>query len=1524
MADHNKDSDLESLDSGAENIQPYDPNAVTNEKIGKHSTKSSFQSKRSTADVEGQDGDMLSNHISNILSSPDGVQRIESLARVLSRKTKTEMQNFEVNADNFDLELLLNYLHDKSAEQGIVSNEAGVAFHNLTATGIDASAAYGPSCEEMLRDAFKWPAKWFKKDTTPIRKIIQNFTGVIEAGEMCLVIGRPGAGCSTLLKCLSGETSEMKGVEGSILYDGLSSEEMMKHFKGYVVYNPELDFHFPLITVKQTIDFALKTKTPRKRIDGISRSQYVDTMRDLWCTVFGLRHTYATKVGNDFVRGVSGGERKRVSLVEALCCNGAIYSWDNATRGLDASTALEFAQAIRTATNMLNNSALVAIYQAGENIFELFDKVIVLYLGRQVYFGRAKDAKAYFQKMGWFCPARMTTPEFLTSITDPNGRTPIEGMEDKVPNTAEEFENYWLNSPEYRECLAEYERYSSLHPEDETRQRLELATKQRKQVLQRKQSQFVVNYFSQLLYLIQRGFQRTAGDLTYTCIYLSSFLTKGLVVGSMFYKIPETTDGAYSRGGILFYCLLFCALTSLAEIAHSFANRPILVKQKSYSMYHISGEALQEIISELPVKFIAVVVLALTSYWMPHLKHEAGAFFSFFIFLLVVQQCMSFIFKLVATVTKDGGTAHALGGLWVLMLCVYTGFILPLPKMHHWIKWINWLNPMRYCYESLVATEFHGRMMECAALVPSGLGYENVSLSNQICNLYGAVAGESQVSGDKYITAKFHFHFSHTWRNFGINIAWTAGFIMLNVILSEFIKNVEGGGDMLLYKRGHLPEAGLEVADAKVATRDEMMEALNGPGVDLEKVIAEKDVFSWQKLEYVIPYDGATRMLLDNIQGYVKPGTMTALMGESGAGKTTLLNVLAQRVNFGVITGDMFVNGRPIDSSFKRRTGYVQQQDLHLAEYSVRESLRFAADLRQPKNVPQSEKYEYVEKIINLLGMQNYAEAIIGKIGRGLNVEQRKKLSIGVELVAKPSLLLFLDEPTSGLDSQSAWSIVQFLRALADSGQAILCTIHQPSATLFEVFDRLLLLKKGGKTVYFGDIGPNSSTMLSYFERQSGIKCNASENPAEYILNCIGAGATASADADWHDLWISSPEFAAVTADIELLHRELPKRPIPETADTLKSKFATTYDRQFWTVLKRTYIQFWRSPIYIRAKFLECVFCALFVGFSFVGVNHSVSGASEAFSSIFMVLLISLAMINQLHVFAYDTRELFEVREAASNTFHWSCLLLSHTLLEIYWSTICEFLCYVCYYFPAQFSGTPHHAGYFFFVYVVIFPMYFCTYGLWVLYFSPDVPSASMINSNLFASMLLFCGILQPRKYMPGFWRRFMYNVSAFTYVVQALVAPLVHNRTIKCTSDEYNIMDPPDGQTCGDFLATYIDNNGGYIENEDATSSCEYCPYTYQTQVVEQYNVKWEYRWRNVGILYAYIVFNVFAMLSCYYIMRVKVWSFKSLLNFKKWFSGGHKERHEPETNIFAPKAGDENIGVQAEQMSEDEKKSS
>ena len=147
------------------------------------------------------------------------------------------------------------------------------------------------------------------------------------------------------------------------------------------------------------------------------------------------------------------------------------------------------------------------------------------------------------------------------------------------------------------------------------------------------------------------------------------------------------------------------------------------------------------------------------------------------------------------------------------------------------------------------------------------------------------------------------------------------------------------------------------------------------------------------------------------------------------------------------------------------------------------------------------------------------------------------RLTIGVELTSKPELLLFLDEPTSGLDAQSAWNLVRFLRKLASQGQAILCTIHQPSSLLFESFDRLLLLERGGHTVYFGDIGADSGVLREYLARH-GAECPSNVNPAEYMLDAIGAGISPRVgDRDWKDVWLDSPECKRVREEISAIKR---------------------------------------------------------------------------------------------------------------------------------------------------------------------------------------------------------------------------------------------------------------------------------------------------------------------------------------------------------------------------------------------------
>ena len=282
---------------------------------------------------------------------------------------------------------------------------------------------------------------------------------------MLVVLGRPGSGCSTLLKTISGETHGFFiDQKSEINYQGIPMEKMHNDFRGECIYQAEVDVHFPQLTVGQTLEFAALARAPRNRLPGVTRDQYAKHMTAVIMAVFGLSHTYNTKVGNDFVRGCSGGERKRVSIAESALGGSPLQCWDNSTRGLDSATALEFVKTLRTSTSLAGSTAAVAIYQASQSIYDIFDKVVVLYEGRQIYFGPTTAAKKFFVNMGFYCPERATTGDFLTSLTNPAERIVRKGFEMRVPRTPDEFAARWQQSENRAQLLRDIEDFEQKFP----------------------------------------------------------------------------------------------------------------------------------------------------------------------------------------------------------------------------------------------------------------------------------------------------------------------------------------------------------------------------------------------------------------------------------------------------------------------------------------------------------------------------------------------------------------------------------------------------------------------------------------------------------------------------------------------------------------------------------------------------------------------------------------------------------------------------------------------------------------------------------------------------------------------------------------------------------------------------------------------------------------------------------------------------------------------------------------------------
>lgn len=704
---------------------------------------------------------------------------------------------------------------------------------------------------------------------------------------------------------------------------------MIKNFCGDLGYNQEVDKHFPHLTVWETLTFAAAARTPNRRVQGISRQEYIEHMTQVIMNLFGLTHTRDTKVGNDYIRGVSGGERKRVSIAEMALAGSAICGWDNSTRGLDAASALEFTKALKIAAKTGGMCHGVAIYQASQAIYDLFDKAIVLYQGRQIYFGPTDKARQYFIDMGWECPQRQTTGDFLTSVTNPIERRPRSGFENKVPRTPDEFVAYWKKSNEYANLQKEISTSDrEIAEQGDALSLFQQSHHEQQAKHTRPSSPYILSIPMQVKLCMKRSVQRIWNDKTATMTTVVGQTIMALIIGSIYFGTPNDTSAFFAKGGVLFFAVLLNALIAIAEINNLYSQRPIVEKQASYAFYHPFVEGLAGIIADIPVKLLIATCFNIIIYFLSGLRREPSQFFIFFLFNFIAQLCMTCIFRTIAALTQTITVALSGAGILVLMIVIYTGFTLPRTYMHPWFEWISYANPIAYAFEAILVNEVHGRSFPCASFVPA---YPDLSGDTFICSVPGSVVGQTSVSGDAWVNSAYGYRYSHIWRNLGFIFAFLVFFLFTYLVGTELNSSATSTAEVLVFRRGNVPaymqqprkRGDAEAISDVAASPDQVTDGEKQE--ELNAIQPQKDIFTWRDVVYEIPVKGGKRVLLDHVSGYVKPGTLTALMGVSGAGKTTLLDVLAQRVSFGVITGDMLVNGKPLDPSFQRKTGAYQK-----------------------------------------------------------------------------------------------------------------------------------------------------------------------------------------------------------------------------------------------------------------------------------------------------------------------------------------------------------------------------------------------------------------------------------------------------------------------------------------------------------------------------------------------------------------------------------------------------------------------
>ncbi|KAL2857058.1 ABC-2 type transporter-domain-containing protein [Aspergillus pseudoustus] len=1358
----------------------------------------------------------------------------------------------------------LRAFHARDQASGFKPRQLGVTWENLSVRAISAEAAINEDAISQFN-----PLNHISRlrQDSPLRTILDRSHGCVKPGEMLLVLGRPGAGCTTLLKMLANQRRGYQEIDGTVFYGSMSHKEAEK-YRGQIIMNSEEEVFFPTLRVDQTMTFATRANVPAHLPTGVeSSAEYHTGQKEFLLTAMGISHTANTKVGNEYVRGVSGGERKRVSIVECLASRGSIYCWDNSTRGLDAGSALDWARAMRAMTDVYGLSTIVTLYQAGNHIYNLFDKVLVLDEGKQIYYGPRHQARPFMEQLGFVCGDGANVADFLTGVTVPTERQIRPGYEADFPTDADAIRCQYYASQIYKDLEDEASYRTTKLARTRTADFIEMATLERAN----RRSQYTVPLYSQVWACVIRQYQIIGGDMVTFSMKQGANLIQALVAGSMYYQASNDSSGIFLKGGVLFWSVLYNSMTAMSEVVDSFTGRPVILKHKSFAYIHPAATCIAQVTADIPIILVQVSVWSLVTYFMTGLTLSASSFFTYWIVVFVTNACSCALFRAIGAIFGSFNLAAQVSGYAVSIMAMYAGYQIPVTKMHPWLGWLFWLNPLSYGFEALLGNEFHLKVMQCVGtnLIPSGDGYDADSVHASCAGVGGAKQGDTAVAGDDYLASLSYSH-AHIWRNLGVLCGFWVFFIAVTVIgVVNWRSGSESGAALVIPRDKLAPRQRKPHADEEAKGDGKISSTSVDPGnIGIQsdhQLVQNTSVFTWDKLTYTVKTPAGARVLLDQVYGWVKPGTLTALMGSSGAGKTTLLDVLAQRKTEGTIRGSILVDGHPLPISFQRSAAYTEQLDVHEPYATVREALQFSALLRQSRETPDTEKLQYVEVIIDLLELHDIANSLVGKpgTGHGLNVEQRKRLTIGVELVSKPKILIFLDEPTSGLDGQSAYNTVRFLRKLADAGQSVLVTIHQPSAQLFSQFDRLLLLKYGGKMAYFGDIGKNCQTIKDYFGRY-GTPCPVSSNPAEHMIDLVSGRLS---DTDWHQVWLESPEYRNTRSELETIIREsAAKGPVDDDGN----EYAAPLWLQTKIVLRRMNLALFRNTAYINNKLALHIGLGLFNGFTYWKIGETMADLQLRLFTVFVWMFVAPGVINQLQPLFIERRDLYDAREKKARIYSWKAFVTALILSEMPYLCVCAVLYFASWYYTVGFPAESSRAGAAFFV-VFIYEFLYTSIGQFIAAYAPNAVFAALANPLVVGVMVSFCGILVPYTQIIPFWRYWMYWLNPTTYLVGGMLTFTIYDSEVHCTDAELASFDPPANTTCGEYLRVYLDDTGANLMNPDAVAGCRVCPYTRGSDYLRTINIDgWYFGWRDAAITVIFIL-SSYGLVYLFMALRTK-----------------------------------------------------
>ncbi|KAJ0028869.1 hypothetical protein Pint_35963 [Pistacia integerrima] len=900
--------------------------------------------------------------IRQILDNGKVVHDEVDVTKLGMREKKLLMENIlkVVEEDN---ENFLKRLRERTDRVGINIPKIEVRYEHLSVQGFiyDGSRAL-PSLPNAFLTTVESALGLLRLVPSKKRKIqiLNGVSGIIKPSRMTLLLGPPGAGKTTFLLALAGKLDKDLEASGKITYCGHELNEFIP--QKTCAYISQHDLHQGEMTVRETLDFSgrclgvgtryelLAELSRREKEAGIKPDPEIDAfmkatavagretslVTDYVIKILGLDICADIIVGDMMRRGVSGGQKKRVTTGEMLVGPAKVLLMDEISTGLDSSTTFQICKYMKQMVHIMDVTMIISLLQPAPETYDLFDEVILLSEGQTVYHGPRENVLEFFEYMGFKCPERKGVADFLQEVT-----------------SEKDQEQYWFkkNQPYRFVSVSDFVRgFGSFHigqqlasdlsvPYDKSRVHPAALVTEKYGI---SNWELFKACFAREWLLIKRN--------SFLYIFKTTQITiMSIIALTVFFRTkmhPGTLLGGGKYLGALFFSLMNVMFNGTAELSLTVLRLPVFYKQRDHFFYPAWAFGLPIWLLRIPLSFLESAIWIILTYYTIGFAPAASRFFRQFLAFFCIHQMALSLFRLIASIGRVDVVAQTLGTFSMLMVFVLGGFIVARDDIEPWMIWGYYCSPMMYGQNAIVLNEFLDNRWD---------------IPNQDPNIDAPTIGKVILKSRGFFTDAYWYWISiAALVAFSIlfNILFIGALTYLNPFGDSKSIAVDENGDEKNKKRASSPNGaeGIQMATTNSSEVNRVAEPNRGMILPFQPLsLAFNHVNYYVDMPAEMKTQGVQEnrlQLLRDVSGAFRPGVLTALVGVSGAGKTTLMDVLAGRKTTGYIEGSINISGYPKKQpTFARVSGYCEQNDIHSPHVTVYESIIYSAWLRLSSNI---------------------------------------------------------------------------------------------------------------------------------------------------------------------------------------------------------------------------------------------------------------------------------------------------------------------------------------------------------------------------------------------------------------------------------------------------------------------------------------------------------------------------------------------------------------------------------------------